>query len=306
MEDIFMGKAIVLGSINIDFVSYVSKYPNPGETITGSDFNIFSGGKGANQSVALSKLSIPTSIIGKVGKDPLSNFLLNSLAENGVDISGVSISEINNTGSASIWVDDKGQNSIILYPGANYEVTEDFVNQNQKHFVENEWFLTQFEIPLNTVQFALKLAKINGLKTIVDPAPAKKLYDNNLWKLIDYLFPNELELKMITGLDDILESIKIIKGLGVGEVIVKLGDKGAAYEKNGKLELFPPTKVSHVVDTTGAGDCFVAGFLYGMIRYKNIPQAVKAANLVASYTIQKKGASISFPKLSEINWNTLI
>ncbi len=301
-----MGKAIVLGSINIDFVSYVSKYPNPGETITGSDFNIFSGGKGANQSVALSKLSIPTSIIGKVGKDPLSNFLLNSLAENGVDISGVSISEINNTGSASIWVDDKGQNSIILYPGANYEVTEDFVNQNQKHFVENEWFLTQFEIPLNTVQFALKLAKINGLKTIVDPAPAKKLYDNNLWKLIDYLFPNELELKMITGLDDILESIKIIKGLGVGEVIVKLGDKGAAYEKNGKLELFPPTKVSHVVDTTGAGDCFVAGFLYGMIRYKNIPQAVKAANLVASYTIQKKGASISFPKLSEINWNTLI
>ena len=301
-----MGKAIVLGSINIDFVSYVSKYPNPGETITGSDFNIFSGGEGANQSVALSKLSIPTSIIGKVGKDPLSNFLLNSLAENGVDISGVSISEINNTGSASIWVDDKGQNSIILYPGANYEVTEDFVNQNQKHFVENEWFLTQFEIPLNTVQFALKLAKINGLKTIVDPAPAKKLYDNNLWKLIDYLFPNELELKMITGLDDILESIKIIKGLGVGEVIVKLGDKGAAYEKNGKLELFPPTKVSHVVDTTGAGDCFVAGFLYGMIRYKNIPQAVKAANLVASYTIQKKGASISFPKLSEINWNTLI
>ncbi|GAI59499.1 unnamed protein product [marine sediment metagenome] len=108
-----------MGSINIDFVSFVSRYPQPGETLVCNDFGIFQGGKGANQAIALAKLDIPTLMLGKVGKDALSDFALYSLQENGVDITGISKSQNISTGSASIWVNAQGQNSIVIYPGAN-------------------------------------------------------------------------------------------------------------------------------------------------------------------------------------------
>lgn len=298
-----MKKVLLLGSINIDFVSFVSRYPQPGETITGNDFGIFQGGKGANQAIALAKLDVPTMMLGKVGKDALSDFALFSLKESGVDITGISKSQKNSTGSASIWVNARGQNSIVIYPGANGEVDEDFIIQHENFFDEASWFLTQFEIPLNSIISALKLAKKHGLKTIIDPAPVKKINNDDIWELVDYLLPNEIELKELCHpSEDILEAIRILKSRGVKEIIVKLGSKGAGYEDKGKLITFPAVPVEQRVDTTGAGDCFIAGFLYGMIQWNDIPQAIKIGNLTASYSIQKKGAAISFPKKSEIDW----
>jgi len=123
--------------------------------------------------------------------------------------------------------------------------------------------------------------------------------------LVDYLLPNEIELKELTHTEDVFKGIHILKSRGVKEVIVKLGKQGAAYEGKGKLLSFPAVPVERVIDTTGAGDCFVAGFLYGMIQWGDIPQAIKIGNLTASYSIQKKGAAISFPKKSEIDWKKL-
>jgi ribokinase len=123
--------------------------------------------------------------------------------------------------------------------------------------------------------------------------------------LVDYLLPNEIELKELTHTEDVLKGIHILKSRGVKEVIVKLGKQGAAYEGEGKLLSFPAVSVEQVVDTTGAGDCFIAGFLYGMIQWGDITQAIKAANLTASYSIQRKGAAISFPNKSEIDWQKL-
>lgn len=300
-----MEKVLVLGSINIDFVSFVSRYPQPGETLVSNDFGIFQGGKGANQAIALAKLDVSTLMLGKVGKDVLSDFALSSLQESGVNTTGITKSQKNSTGSASIWVNAQGQNSILIYPGANGEVDEDFIIQHEKFFDESSWLLTQFEVPLKSILLALKLAKKHGLKTVMDPAPVKKISNDDIWGLVDYLLPNEIELKELTRTENILKAIHTLRSWGVKEVIVKLGKQGAAYEGKGKLVSFPAIPVEQRIDTTGAGDCFVAGFLYGMIQQRDISQAIKIANLTASYSIQKKGAAISFPKKSEIDWKKL-
>ena len=300
-----MEKVLVLGSINIDFVSFVSRYPRPGETLVGNDFGIFQGGKGANQAIALAKLDVPTMMLGKVGKDTFSNFTLSSLKESGVNTTGITKSQKTSTGSTSIWVNTQGQNSIVIYPGANGEVDEDFIIQHEKFFDDASWFLTQFEIPLKSILLALKLAKKHGLRTVMDPAPARKISNNDIWGRVDYLLPNEIELKELTNTENILKAIRILKSRGVKEVIVKLGNQGAGYEKKGKLVAFPAVPVEQVVDTTGAGDCFIAGFLYGMFQQEDIAQAIQVANLIASYSIQKKGAAISFPKKTEIDWKKL-
>ena len=301
-----MEKVLVLGSINIDFVSFVSRYPQPGETLVSNDFGIFQGGKGANQAIALAKLDVPTLMLGKVGEDVLSDLALSSLQESGVGTTGISKSQKISTGSASIWVNAQGQNSIVIYPGANGEVDEDFIIQHEKFFDDASWFLTQFEIPLESIRLALKFAKKHGLKTIMDPAPVKKISNDDIWGLVDYLFPNEIELKELTHTENILKAIRILKSRGVKEIIVKLGKYGAGYEDKSKLITFPATPVGKVVDTTGAGDCFIAGFLYGMIQWGNISRAIKIANLTASYSIQKKGAAISFPNKCEIDWGKLL
>jgi len=300
-----MEKVLVLGSINIDFVSFVSRYPQPGETLVSNDFGIFQGGKGANQAIALAKLDVPTLMLGKVGEDVLSDLALSSLQESKVDITGITKSQKISTGSASIWVNAQGQNSIVIYPGANGEVGEDFIFQHEKFFYDASWFLTQFEVPLKSILLALKLAKKHGLKTIMDPAPVREVSNNHIWELVDYLLPNEIELRELTHTENILKAIHILKSRGVKEVIVKLGKQGAGYEGKGTFNLFPAVPVEQRVDTTGAGDCFVAGFLYGMIQWGDIPRAIKIGNLTASYSIQKKGAAISFPNKSEIDWKKL-
>jgi len=300
-----MKKVLVLGSINIDFVSFVSRYPHPGETLVSNDFGIFQGGKGANQAIALSKLDVPTLMLGKVGKDILSDFALSSLKESGADTTGIFKSQKSSTGSASIWVNAQGQNSIVIYPGANGEVDEDFIIQHEKLFDDASWLLTQFEVPLKSILLTLKLAKKHGLKTVMDPAPVKKISNDDIWGLVDYLLPNEIELKELTHTENILKAIHILKSRGVKEVIVKLGKYGAGYEDKGTFNLFPAVPVEQVVDTTGAGDCFIAGFLYEMLQQEDIAQAIQVANLTASYSIQKKGAAISFPNKSEIDWKKL-
>jgi len=300
-----MKKALVLGSINIDFVSFSSRYPQPGETLVCNDFGIFQGGKGANQAIALSKLEIPTLMLGKVGKDILGDFTLSSLQKNGVDTTGISKCQTTSTGSASIWVNSEGQNSILIYQGANGEVDENYIIRHEKFFTDTSWFVTQFEVPLESILLSLKLAKKHGLKTFMDPAPVKKTHNSDIWELVDYLFPNEIELRELTQTDDVLSAIHILKSRGIKEVIVKLGKKGAGYEDGGKLILLPAVPVEQVVDTTGAGDCFIAGFLYGMMQQNDIAQAIKTGNLTASYSIRKKGAAISFPSKSEIDWGKL-
>jgi ribokinase len=300
-----MNNILVLGSINIDFVIFTERFPKPGETIKGNDFGIFQGGKGANQAIALAKLGCPTLMLGKTGDDELKNFALKSLKKFNVNTNFITTSRKISTGSASIWVNQAGDNSIIIFPGANARVDVGYINKKEALFQKNHWFLSQFEVPLSSIMQALKFAKKYRMNTVIDPAPVIKIYDSNFWGKVDYLLPNEIELKNLTGEDDLLPAIKSLKSKGVREVIVKMGEKGAGYERNNHLYVIPGSQVKNVVDTTGAGDCFAAGFIKGMIEYQNIEKAIKVANLVASYSTQKKGAAISFPTIDEICWDKL-
>jgi len=230
---------LVLGSINIDYVTFAKRFPRPGETITGTDFSIFQGGKGANQAIAISKLGCPTWMLGKVGDDQLKQFALDTLQYYNVNTNFVDISQNVSTGSASIWVNKNGENSIIIYPGANAKVGIKFINKNKKAFLLAQWLLSQFEIPLSSVMHGLKIARENNIFTVVDPAPAQKISNCEFWNLVDFLLPNEIEIQDITGKKDLLESIIALKNKGVKEVVVKMGAKGACYEKNNQLIIIP-------------------------------------------------------------------
>lgn len=300
-----MEKILVLGSINIDFVSFLPRYPRPGETIVSNDFAIFQGGKGANQAIALAKLEVPTIMMGKMGKDPLKDLVLSSLVDSGVNISGISLSQEKSSGSASIWVNNEGQNSIAIFPGANEEVDNYFVINNERLFHDATYFLAQFEVPIESVFVALKIAKKNKLKTVIDPSPVVEIKENKFWSLIDYILPNEIELKELTHTNSLLDGIHFLKDKGIKEVVVKLGEKGAGYERDNKLIILPSIVHDIIIDTTGAGDCFAAGFILGLMQGKEIKKAIMMGNLVASYSIQKKGAAISFPKKSEVDWTKL-
>lgn len=300
-----MENILVLGSINIDFVTFAERYPQPGETIRGNDFGIFQEGKGANQAIALAKLGCTTWMLGKIGDDQLHDFTLDSLKKYHVHTDFIqSIKDIP-TGSASIWVNQEGENSIIIYPGANAQVDIDFIEQNEGLFHKTQWLLAQFEVPFPSIIQALKLARKHHLHTVIDPAPALEVHQSPFWSLIDYLLLNEIELKALTGRNDLLSAIRELKSKGVKEVIVKMGEKGAVYESNNQLLIVPAFPIKKVVDTTGAGDCFDAGFIRGMIEYQSIEKAMKMANLVASYSIQKKGAAVSFPLKDEVCWQRL-
>lgn len=300
-----MERAIVLGSINVDFVSFTRRYPLPGETLMCEDFGIYQGGKGANQAVALARLDVPTTMLGKIGNDISGDIAIASLGKSGVNTEHILKSNSSNTGSTTIWVNNKGKSSILVYPGANGEINEEFVLRYEEHFKEASWFLTQFEIPLEGIIPALRFARRYGLKTVVDPSPATSVFDKEIWKYIDFLLPNAIEIKELTGEEDMLKGIRILKSLGIGEVIVKSDKNGASFEGDGVLLSIPAFEIDQVVDTTGAGDCFIAGFVYGMMQKKGIKEAIRIANLVASYSVQHKGAAVSFPTKDEIDWRRL-
>ncbi len=300
-----MERAIVLGSINIDFVSFTKRYPLPGETLMCKDFGIYQGGKGANQAIALAKLGIPVIMLGKVGNDTLGDMAITSLEKSKVNTAYIVRNDSSKTGSTTIWINEEGESSILVYSGANGEINEEFVLRHEKHFKEASWFVTQFEIPLEGIISALNLAKRYGLTTVVDPSPVTHISDKKMWKYIDFLLPNAIEIKELTGEEDVLKSIGMLKSLGVGEVIVKSDKNGASFEEDKMLLNVPAFEVNHVVDTTGAGDCFIAGFVYGMMQKKKIKEAIRIANLVASYSVQHKGAAVSFPTKDEIDWRKL-
>ena len=300
-----MNKILVLGSINIDFVAFTERFPKPGETINGISFNIFQGGKGANQAIALAKLGCPTWMLGKIGDDKYSTIAIDSLKKYYVNIEFIKVDKNASTGSASIWVNKQGENSIIVNHGANAYVSRSFINKNEALFNETQWFLSQLEVPVSSVVQGLKIAKKNNMYTVIDPAPVQKPQNSQFWNLIDFLLPNEIELEELTGETNILNAINYLNSKGVKEVVVKMGAKGAGYKKNNQLHIIPSFQAGEIIDTTGAGDCFAAGFIKGMIEHNNIEKAIKMANLVASYSVQKKGAAISFPEKDEVNWNLL-
>ena len=295
-----MSNILVVGSLNADLVVRAPRFPQPGETISGEDLQVIPGGKGANQAVAAARLGANVSMLGRVGKDNFGDFLLDNLKANHVDTSHIQRDDAS-TGTATIIVDANGQNSIVLSPGANGKVTSSDVEHAS--FSTFNLLLLQLEIPTPTVLSAAKLAMQNGVRVILNPAPAKEL-PNELIALADFIIPNETELSLLTGMEvkDIPSTEKAAKALlqkGAQNVIVTLGSKGALIvnkETNSHVESFHV----EVVDTTAAGDAFIGGFASILDSSKSLEGAVRYGCACGALAATKFGAQPSLPTKQEV------
>lgn len=286
----------------MDIVLNVEELPKEGQTLLGTSILEVSGGKGANQAVAIGKLQASVSMIGKVGSDHFSTHLLDSLEKSKVETQHIVTSK-NRTGMALVTVEKSGKNHIVVTPGANFELTpEDIWNQRQA-IEQCHMIVLQLEIPMETVKYTLELAKKAGKTTILNPAPSKFISEEIL-KNVDILIPNEHELSEISGIEiqdecNLKEATQAMLNKGVKALIVTLGEKGCCYVDNKTFKLYPAYQVN-VQDTTAAGDSFIGGFVASYIKNKDIEVAINLAQKVAAITVTRTGAQSSLPTLEEV------
>jgi ribokinase len=300
---------VVVGSLNMDFVVSVDHLPAPGETVLGRDFQMVPGGKGANQACAAGKLggnAVEVRMIGRVGYDVFADHLKASLAAAGVDVSAVHAAKAQPTGVALIWVDGRGQNSIVVASGANMELHAADVEAMRKVFRGASLALFQLETPLDTVTAALKLAREEGLATMLDPAPARPL-SRELLSLVDILTPNESESLRLLGRpparvspSDAAPLAEALLRLGPGAVILKLGDQGCVHY-DGKAHAHVPCFPMEARDTTAAGDTFNAALAVALAEGQPMPRALRFANAAAGISVTRLGAQASAPARAEVD-----
>ena len=297
-----MKNICVIGSLNMDLVVNVDTMPKPGQTIIGSNFKEVPGGKGANQAVAMTRLNGNVSMIGKVGEDGFGKTLINSLKNDKVDTTYIQTAK-GATGVALITVDKNAQNSIVVSPGANFEVKEDDIDNNIEAIKNSDIVVLQLETPLNTIKYALNKAKELNKYTILNPAPAVKL-DDEIIKNVDLLTPNETELEIISGVsieteEDIQKAAQIMIEKGVKELIVTLGSKGSLYI-NKEKSMFKKAYKVEAVDTTAAGDSYTGALAVALSQDKNIEDAMDFASKVGALSVLKEGAQSSLPTLEDV------
>lgn len=300
-----MSTVIVIGAINLDCLVYSPSFPKKGDNLKVKDLLCTLGGRGANQAVALTNLKLATILLGKVGNDFAGDYVLSILKKYRVNTEYVFKSNRGKTGVCSIIVSPDGENTILGFPAINRTILPDFFMRFEHLFEKAEWLSVSLEYPLEVVEFALKLARKYGLKTVLDPSPLIEIPKQDIWSLVDYILPNTKEIRTITGEREILQGAVVLKDWGVGEIIIKQGSHGCSYLQQNNLINIQAFPVKTVVDTTGAGDLFNAAFIYGLTQSDSIHRAALIANLVASYAVQKKGTCESFPDRREIDWEQL-
>ena len=297
-----MPDILVVGSLNADLVVRVPRFPQPGETISGSDLQIIPGGKGANQAVAAARQGTSVSMLGRVGNDSFGPELINNLKQNNVDTSHVQIDPRSATGTAIIVVDSNGQNNIVLSPGGNGRVSPADVADIS--FSDYKLLLLQLEIPSEAVTAAAQRARESGLRVLLNPAPARSSLPEDLISLSDFIVPNETELSLLTNqsVHDISSAEKAARTLlerGAQNVIVTLGANGALFVSSKEVTHVNTYKVE-VVDTTAAGDAFIGGFASALLKNKSIEEAVRYGCACGALATTKFGAQPSLPTQAEV------
>ncbi|MBG1269020.1 ribokinase [Nostoc sp. WHI] len=288
---------IVFGSINIDLVATVPRLPVAGETLLGDDFFKVSGGKGANQAVALARLGIPTQMVGRVGADNFGVELVNNLQTSGVQTNNIFVDETVSSGVAIIAVNHAGENQIIVIPGANGRVNQEDVERLSNLLAEATALLLQLEIPITAVVAAAKAARSANIQVILDPAPAPSNLPDELYSLVDIITPNEVEAAQLVGFPvDGEETAAIASGVllqrGVKCAIVKLGAKGV-FCATAEEKFFVPAFPVHAVDTVAAGDAFNGGLATALFEGLSLHQAVVWGAAAGALAATKPGAQTS-------------
>jgi len=287
----------VLGSINMDLVTEVPHLPKPGETVLGRRFDRYPGGKGANQAVAAARLGAQVAFYGKIGTDPFAEEILNSLAENGIDVSAVEREEGQSTGIASIWVSEDAENVIAYTPGANAYVDLAYIDRILPTIASSDVLLLQLEIPLATIDHLLRRLPPTQPQVILDPAPAQDLSSVFLER-VDVLTPNKGELFALAGEHDLEAAAHKLLELGVRHVVCKAGEDGAYLFKHDGMRQFAAFGVAPI-DTTAAGDAFNGALGWALDDF-SLPDAIQWANAVGALATTTRGAQPSLPTLAEV------
>lgn len=280
----------VIGSINMDLTIMTEKVPKKGETVLGKNFATYPGGKGANQAVAAARLGANVAMIGAVGDDIFGKTLLSHLETEGIHSKGIKVVPSVETGIANIIL-SKNDNRIIVAAGANQWVTPALVEKHRDLIQKSDVIVLQFEIPMETILYTIRIAKEYGVKTIVNPAPYQQLPKEVLIGAT-YLTPNEIEVASMKK-DPLFESVQ-------DKMIITVGDKGVQImDKDGQVETIPAYQVE-VKDTTGAGDTFNGAFATQLGKGKNIRDSVSFANAAAALSVTKTGAQNGIPFVDEV------
>lgn len=296
-----MSNIVVVGSLNMDLVVQVPEIPKPGETVLGNDFSTFPGGKGANQAVAAARLGASVTMIGQVGADPYGEALINNLTDEGMNVDCVFIDEQNATGVAMISVDAHGQNSIAVASGTNFTLTKDHIREAWDKIGDIDILIMPLETPPETILEAAWLAKSRNAQVVLNPAPAR-LLEEDLLALVDVLVPNEHEIFDISNsINNEIETVaRTMISQGVTSVVTTLGSNGVSIVDREKDEILLSPYSVDVLDTTAAGDSFVAALAVGLAEGKSLVGACHFANAVGALTVTKTGAQPSLPTRSEV------
>ncbi|HEX3542828.1 MAG TPA: ribokinase [Acidimicrobiales bacterium] len=292
-----MARVVVVGSINMDVVATAPRPPAVGETLLGTGLRFVPGGKGANQAVAASRLRAPTELVGRVGRDAFGNALMEFLEGESIGLSGVERLADVATGTALIVVGDGGENSIVVVPGANHAMTK--ADADTVAVDGDDVVVVQFELPLEVSYAALSRARRNGARTICNPAPAQPA-PPELLRLADFLVVNETELAFFApDGEDTAARLRALRQRPDQVVVATRGGDGAEALVGEEI-LRVPGRIVPVVDTTGAGDCFVGALAAALCSWAATDEAVQFANLAASLAVQQFGAGRGMPYLSDV------
>src|SRR5215469_4911129 len=292
----------VVGSANVDLTTFSDKFPRPGETIFGQKFDLGFGGKGANQAVAARRCGAGVVMVAKVGNDLFGEATVKNFGSMGIDTSHVRIVDGISSGVAPIFVEPNGQNRIIVVKGANDTLKPADVDAAADALRKVQTIVLQFEIPLETIAYTVQFAKKNGIRCIVNPAPAQ-LIDARQLNAADYFIPNETEAEVITGIpvhsiDEAKKCAATLLQQGFRKVILTLGSRGALLTSAESSELMAPFTVTPT-DTTGAGDAFIGSFAVFLGAGLPEKEAVTRANLYAALSTTRMGTQKSFPTYAE-------
>lgn len=296
---------VVVGSINVDLVVGVERFPGVGETLAGTHFATHPGGKGANQAAAVGRLGYPVQILGRIGSDGFGEQVRQSLIEAGIDTAPMAIAE-GASGTAIITVTSGGENNIIIIPGANARLSPADLDANVALIRQAALVLTQLEIPLATVEHLAALCERENVPLILDPAPAQHLGRQTLAR-VSWITPNDTEAGQMAGSTEppqaeaeFRELAEQLMELGPRNVLLKLGDRGAFMATADGERLFLPAYSVNSVDTTAAGDAFNGAFAVALARGARAADAARFATAAAAISVTRHGALPSMPTQSEV------
>lgn len=293
---------LVIGSLNVDLTVTTQRFHQPGETVEGTSFQTYPGGKGGNQAVAAARLGASVRMAGCLGRDENGAFYRRVLSQQGINAAAVlDVEEA--TGVALIQVDARGENRIVVVPGANAKATRHCVNLALADHDSTGIALLQLEIPLDSVIHAAGELQSRGIIVVLDPAPAQEL-PRELYASLDFITPNRSELAVLARmptdtLDNVKKAAARLLEYGAKAVVAKLGADGCLF-MDGQTTLNEPGFSVRVMDTTAAGDSFNAGLAYALATGDAIPHALRFANAVGALSTTAAGAQAAMPTLPAV------